>query len=300
MDFRIEHLTHRYSKEKTALQDVNLQLQPGIIGLLGPNGAGKSSLIRILATLTRPTEGKLLWQGQDITRNPQILRSRLGYLPQDFNAYPNLSPLEFLDYVSALKNIPAAKARKRSLELLEALNLSSALHRPIGDFSGGMRQRVGIAQALLGDPELLILDEPTVGLDPEERVRFRQLLLSLAKDRIILISTHIVSDLESAARQVVLLSQGQVVFQNETKTLQDSMKGKVWNLLVSEQDLPEVQSRYTISASVQQEDGVLVRVLSQTAPSSKAVAAVPTLEDAYLFYTRKEEVPRAQLAPRLG
>ena len=300
MDFRIEHLTHRYSKEKTALHDVNLQLQPGIIGLLGPNGAGKSSLIRILATLTRPTEGKLIWKGEDITRSPQVLRSKLGYLPQDFNAYPNLSPLEFLDYVAALKNIPAAKARKRSLELLEALNLSSALHRPIGDFSGGMRQRVGIAQALLGDPELLILDEPTVGLDPEERVRFRQLLLSMAKDRIILISTHIVSDLESAARQVVLLSQGQVVFQNEARTLQDSMKGKVWNVSVSEQDLPEFQRTHVISASVQQENGFLVRCLSQTAPSPRAEVAVPTLEDAYLFYTRTEEVPHAQLAPRLG
>ncbi|GEM46596.1 ABC transporter ATP-binding protein [Deinococcus cellulosilyticus] len=300
MDLSIEHLTHRYSKEKIALQDVNLHLQPGITGLLGPNGAGKSSLIRILATLTRPTRGKLLWNGEDITGRPQVLRSRLGYLPQDFNAYPNLSPLEFLDYVAALKNIPSLKARKQALELLDALNLSSALHRPIGDFSGGMRQRVGIAQALLGEPDLLILDEPTVGLDPEERVRFRQLLLSMAKERIILISTHIVSDLESAARQVILLSAGQVVFQNDTRALQDSMKGKVWQHLVPEAELQHLQRKWVISASVQQADGVLVRMLGTTPPHPDAQPVTPSLEDAYLFHTRKEEVFHAQLAPRLG
>ncbi len=165
--------------------------KPGVLGLLGPNGAGKSSLMRILATVTKPSSGRVLWNDVDIVRNPDTLRNVLGYLPQDFGVYPNLNAYEFLEYLAAVKGIEAGTAKKRIGELLDLVNLTEAAKRPLGGYSGGMRQRVGIAQALLNDPQLLIVDEPTAGLDPEERVRFRNLLSELSGERIVILSTHI-------------------------------------------------------------------------------------------------------------
>jgi len=176
MQLTVESLSKNYRGNVLALSNVNLTLRPGVLGLLGPNGAGKSTLMRILATITRPSSGRVLWNDSDIAKNPNSLRSSLGYLPQDFGVYPNLSAIEFLDYLAAVKGIPAAAARQRINELIALVNLADAARRPLGGYSGGMRQRVGIAQALLNDPQLLIVDEPTAGLDPEERVRFRNLL----------------------------------------------------------------------------------------------------------------------------
>ena len=208
MQLTISHLSKQYRRDFWGLRDFDLELEPGVIGLLGPNGAGKSTLMRMLATITQPTEGTILWNGADIVKSPDTLRAVLGYLPQDFGVYPNLNALEFLEYMAAIKGLDARSARRRIDELLAVVNLVHAAKRPLGGYSGGMKQRVGIAQALLNDPQLLIVDEPTVGLDPEERVRFRNLLSDLAGERIILLSTHIVSDVEATATEIVMIDQG--------------------------------------------------------------------------------------------
>jgi ABC-2 type transport system ATP-binding protein len=215
MQLTVEKLSKRYGRAVQALRDVDLTLGPGVLGLLGPNGAGKSTLMRILATVTRPSSGRVLWNNSDIARSPDALRDVLGYLPQDFGVYPNLNALEFLEYLAAVKGIAAGAARKRIGELLELVNLTDAAKRPLGGYSGGMRQRVGIAQALLNDPQLLIVDEPTAGLDPEERVRFRNLLSELSGERIVILSTHIVSDVEAVATSIAILAHGQLLAHGE-------------------------------------------------------------------------------------
>jgi len=206
---QINGVAKRY-RDLEALHALSLTLTPGITGLLGPNGAGKSTLMRIIATVTQPSTGNVLWNGTDVTRRPDELRRQLGYLPQDAGVYPQLSADEFLRYVAALKGLPTRSAGRQIDMLIEQLNLAGARNRPLGGFSGGMRQRVGIAQALLGEPLLLVVDEPTVGLDPEERVRFRDLITVLGRDRIVLLSTHIVSDVEVAAGRIVILDRGRV------------------------------------------------------------------------------------------
>ena len=210
MELEIRALTKRY-RSVVAVDDFSLTLGPGILGLLGPNGAGKSTLMRILATITRPTSGSVTLDGVDVVKNPDPLRRTLGYLPQDFGVYPHLNAVEFLEYVAALKGLNRRSARARIDHLLEMVNLTSAKHRALGGYSGGMRQRVGIAQALLNDPKLLVVDEPTTGLDPEERVRFRNLLHELSGDRIIVLSTHICSDVETTATDVAIVARGKLL-----------------------------------------------------------------------------------------
>ncbi len=207
MELQIEALNKRYGSIQ-AVRDFTLRLEPGILGLLGPNGAGKSTLMRMLATVTKPTSGTIRFNGGDVAKSPDALRRTLGYLPQDFGIYPHLSAIEFLEYIGALKGIPRRALRGRIESLLEMLNLTHAGSRALGGFSGGMRQRVGIAQALLNDPRLLIVDEPTAGLDPEERVRLRTLLRDMAGERIIVFSTHICSDIESVATRVAIVNHG--------------------------------------------------------------------------------------------
>src|SRR5512141_84276 len=207
----IENIGKQYRRDFWGLCDFSLDLAPGVLGLLGPNGAGKSTLMRILATITKPTQGKATWNDVDIAHAPDDLRAVLGYLPQDFGVYPNLNAWEFLEYMAAIKGLDAKSARRRIEELLQIVNLVDSAKRPLGGYSGGMRQRVGIAQALLNDPQLLIVDEPTAGLDPEERVRFRTLLSELSGQRVVILSTHIVSDVEAVASRIVLLGEGRVV-----------------------------------------------------------------------------------------
>jgi ABC-type multidrug transport system ATPase subunit len=211
MELAIDTVGKRYGRSVQALSDFSLTLRPGVLGLLGPNGAGKSTLMRILATVTRPTSGRVTWNGTDLVRDPDAVRRVLGYLPQDFGVYPNLSAIEFLEYLAAAKGLDAGAARQRIYELLELVNLTDAARRPLGGYSGGMRQRVGIAQALLNDPKLLIVDEPTAGLDPEERMRFRNLLSELSGERIVILSTHIVSDVEAVATHIALIARGKLV-----------------------------------------------------------------------------------------
>jgi ABC-type multidrug transport system ATPase subunit len=207
MELQIDALNKRYGAISATL-DLSMTLRAGILGLLGPNGAGKSTLMRMLATVTRPTSGTILLNGSDVLKHPDPLRRLLGYLPQDFGVYPHLNAVEFLEYMAALKGLDRRTARAQIDRLLEMLNLSHARGRALGGFSGGMRQRVGIAQALLNDPQLLIVDEPTTGLDPEERIRFKRLLTELSGERIVILSTHICSDIESLATEVAIVAGG--------------------------------------------------------------------------------------------
>ena len=282
MKLSISSLSKQYRRDFWGLRDFDLELGPGVIGLLGPNGAGKSTLMRMLATITRPTEGVVLWNGVDIVKSPDILRAVLGYLPQDFGVYPNLTGLEFLEYMAAIKGLDARSARRRIEELLVVVNLVDVAKRPLGGYSGGMKQRVGIAQALLNDPQLLIVDEPTVGLDPEERVRFRNLLSDLSGERIILLSTHIVSDLEATATEIVILNQGRKLQHAAPEKMLELLKGRVWQWIIPSTELPALKQKYVLSSAVRRADGIQVRVVSDSAPSPEAQPIPPTLEDVYL------------------
>jgi ABC-2 type transport system ATP-binding protein len=282
MNLSISDLSKQYRRDLWGLRDFDLELGPGVTGLLGPNGAGKSTLMRMLATITRPTEGTVLWNGVDILKSPDVLRAVLGYLPQDFGIYPNLSGLEFLEYMAAIKGLDSRVARRRIQELLVLVNLVEAASRPLGGYSGGMKQRVGIAQALLNDPQLLIVDEPTVGLDPEERVRFRNLLSDLSGERIILLSTHIVSDVEAIATEIVILNQGRKLQQAAPEKLLQLLAGRVWQWTVPSTELPALKQKFIISSTVRRADGIQVRVVSDSAPSPQAQPIAPSLEDVYL------------------
>jgi len=278
----IRGVSKQYEGKVWALRGLSLELAPGVLGLLGPNGAGKSTLMRILATISNPTEGTVLWNGADIGREPDALRAALGYLPQDFGVYPNLNAVEFLEYLAAVKGIPAGAARRRIDELLALVNLTEARKRPLGGFSGGMRQRVGIAQALLNDPQLLIVDEPTAGLDPEERVRFRNLLSELSGERIVILSTHIVSDVEATATGIAILSRGRLVAHAAPEALLGALEGRVWEWVISSAELPAARQKFLISTVTRRGDGVHARVVSREAPGPGAASVPPTLEDAYL------------------
>lgn len=282
MELLLEHLGKRYNNV-WGLKDFTLRVGPGVLGLLGPNGAGKSTLMRILATITRATEGRAIWNGSDIARAPDALRSVLGYLPQDFGVYPHLNAVEFLQYMAALKGLSRKVSRKRIDELLAVVNLVEARKRPLGGFSGGMKQRVGIAQALLNDPQVLIVDEPTVGLDPEERVRFRNLLTDLSGERIVLLSTHIVSDIEATAMDMVIMNRGRMLIHSSPEQVLRLVEGKVWEWAIPGSDLPAVRQRYLVSSMLRRADGVHVRLVSETPPYPGAKAVIPTLEDAYLY-----------------
>ena len=249
--------------------------------------------MRILATVTKPTGGSITWNGEDIVRNPEAIRGVLGYLPQDFGVYPNLNPLEFLGYVAAAKGLGSSVAKRRIDELLDLVNLADVRKRPLGGFSGGMRQRIGIAQALLNDPKLLIVDEPTAGLDPEERVRFRNLLSDLSGERIILLSTHVVSDVEAVATDIALIAHGRLLRRAAPEELLRSMEGRVWEWVVPSAELPAVRQAHIVSGTIRRVDGMQVRVVSAAAPGDGAKPVSPTLEDAYLDNLRGAEAASA-------
>jgi ABC-type multidrug transport system ATPase subunit len=282
MQLVLENVSKVYRGQVRALHQFELSLKPGVLGLLGPNGAGKSTLMRIVATITRPSSGRVLWNGTDIAAQPDKLRNVLGYLPQDFGVYPHLTALEFLQYLAAVKGLEPRSASKRISELLALVNLTDVAKRPLGGFSGGMRQRVGVAQALLNDPELLIVDEPTAGLDPEERVRFRNLLSELSGERIVILSTHIVSDVEAVATTIALIAHGNLVAHGAPEQLLSQVQGKVWEVLLPSSDLPALQQKYLVSNTAHRNDGVHARVVSESVPAASAKLLEPSLEDAYL------------------
>ena len=282
MKLKIDNVSKRYKGNIWGLRGFSLTLEPGILTLLGPNGAGKSTLMQILATITKPSEGKVTWNGADIIQFPDNLRAILGYLPQDFGIYPNLTAIEFLEYIAALKGLDRRSARKRIQELLHIVNLFDARNRPLGGYSGGMKQRVGIAQALLNDPQLLIVDEPTTGLDPQERVRFRNLLSDLAGERIVILSTHIVSDAESTATRIAIINKGQLLIDTTPEHLLQKTEGKVWQWVISSTDLSIIRRQHIISSTIRRSDGVHIRVITDAPPSNTASSVTPNLEDAYL------------------
>ena len=284
MQLAVQNLGKQYKRDFWGLKGFSLDIKPGILGLLGPNGAGKSTFMRMLATITKPTEGTILWNDTDVVKSPDTLRGVLGYLPQDFGVYPNLTAVEFLEYMAAIKGLDAASTRKRIEELLLLVNLKDAAKRPLGGYSGGMKQRVGIAQALLNDPQLLIVDEPTVGLDPEERVRFRNLLSDLSGERIVILSTHIVSDVEATATHIVLVNKGQLLREAAPEQLLKELDGKVWEWTVHSDDLSALKQKHILSGTIRRSDGVDVRVVSATQPEGQARNVSPNLEDAYLYF----------------
>jgi ABC-type multidrug transport system ATPase subunit len=279
----IENVSKHYRGEVWGLRDFSLQVNPGVLGLVGPNGAGKSTLMRILATVTRPTRGRVTWDSTDILKSPDPLRAVLGYLPQDFGIYPHLNAVEFLEYIAAIKGLDRELARKRIDELLQVVGLVEAHKRPLGGFSGGMKQRVGIAQALLNDPQLLIVDEPTSGLDPAQRVHFRNLLSDLAGDRIVILSTHIVSDVAAAATEIAILNHGCLQCHCAPEILLQTVEGKVWLWVVPSTNLAKARGQHRISSAVRRGDGVHLRIVADTSPHADAQLISPTLEDAYLY-----------------
>jgi len=281
LNLSIQGVSKCYRGKIWALREFSLELGPGVLGLLGPNGAGKTTLMSILATITRASEGTVRWNGVDVAADPDALRAVLGYLPQDFGVYGNLNAMEFLEYLAAVKGLDASTSRRRIDELLCLVNLTEVRKRPLGGFSGGMKQRVGIAQALLNDPQLLIVDEPTAGLDPEERVRFRNLLSDLSGERIVILSTHIVSDVEAAASDIALIAQGRLIAHASPEELLRGVEGRVWEWVVASQELLAAKERYLVSSTLRRSDGVHVRLVADDAPAG-AQPVPPTLEDAYL------------------
>lgn len=287
MSLIIEHVTKRYNKHKTGLTDFSLTIDKGILGLLGPNGAGKSTLMKIIATISKPTEGRLLLNGRDIVQHPDYIRKILGYLPQDFGVYPNLNSYEFLEYIAAMKGVGGPGLRKRIDMLLEGVNLTADAKRPIGTYSGGMKQRIGIAQALLNNPEVLIFDEPTVGLDPEERVRFRQLISDLAENCIIILSSHIVSDIESIADEVAIMKNGVLIEKATQSAVIQKIAHKVFETLLDQHELAAFKSKHLVVSTSRQKEQILVRyITNDVSQHSGSTAVKGTLEDTYLFLTQ--------------
>jgi len=286
MKLSINNISKRYNKEKYGLKDYSLTIENGILGLLGPNGAGKSTLMKIIATISQPTQGSIELDGHDIQKDPDYIRKMLGYLPQDFGVYANLNAYEFLAYIAAMKGVGGPGLRRRIEALLEGVNLIESAKLPIGTYSGGMKQRIGIAQALLNDPKVLIFDEPTVGLDPEERMRFRNLISDLAQNSIIILSSHIVSDIETIADEVAIMQSGMLITKGTQDEVIKLVEDKVFEILLENAELSDFKTKNLVVNTSRQKDKVWVRYISNDAASGSKPSPA-SLEDAYLFLTHK-------------
>lgn len=287
MELTIDKLSKQY-KEKIAVNNISVSIEHGVYGLLGPNGSGKSTLMRMLVDILKPTSGRILLDGRDIHLMGDEYRDKLGFLPQNFGVYKNFSAHRFLLYLAALKGISRKKAESKIDELLQFVNLEDMKSKKIKTFSGGMKQRLGIAQALLNDPSILILDEPTSGLDPNERIRFRNLISEISSDRIVLLSTHIVSDVEYIAKDVIVMKSGQLIRQAPSRELVKEMEQKIWKIHVAESALPELKKHYKISNILRVSGGIEVKIISDKPPLPDAIAVEPDLEDYYLYHFGEE------------
>ena len=287
MELCIDRLTKQYG-HKLAVDRVDLELHRGVYGLLGANGAGKTTLMRMLCGILTPTSGEIRWGGREIGSLGEEYRSLLGYLPQDFGYYPEFTAEKFLLYLAALKGIGKVQAGQKMLELLDLVGLSEERKHKIRTFSGGMKQRLGIAQALLNDPEILILDEPTAGLDPKERVRFRNLISACARDRIVLLSTHIVSDVEYIAGEILIMKEGRLIHRGAPDAITDEIDGKVWECRVAPARAEELCSRYNVGNLKNAGDKTILRIIKDEKPMDEAVPAEASLEDLYLYYFQEE------------
>lgn len=280
------HNVSKYFGKFCALKNINLEFNNGVYGLLAPNGAGKTTMIKILTTLLFPTEGEILYNGTDIIKLDEKYRELLGYLPQEFGYYKNYSPYQYLLYIAALKGIDKKEAKERACKLLKLVALEDVIHKKMKKFSGGMIQRVGIAQAMLNDPKILILDEPTAGLDPKERVRFRNLLTELARDRIVILSTHIVSDVESIANEIIMIKDQEVLVQDSIRNICSIIAGKVYETEVEYEQIKEFREQY-FSLSEKQEEGKLkVRFITEETSNPSWRGVIPNLEDVFLHIYR--------------
>ena len=268
-----------YGKNVVAVDDVSLELDAGVVGLIGHNGAGKTSLMQMIATLTRPTSGQILFNGVDIVDKPDAIRHKLGYLPQDFGVYPNLSALEFLQYFAALKGVSDPRRPARVLELV---NLHGQATRQASTFSGGMRRRLGIAQALLNDPDVLVVDEPTAGLDPEERLRFRHLLSEIGFRKLVIVSTHIVSDIEDMAANLAIMRAGKLVSYGTPDSFIAQARGQIWSATVMPQEYDALSRQVNVLQARRSPTSVALRIAHPNLPCSNAVEVEPTLEESLM------------------
>lgn len=291
MELTIERLSKQY-KNKIAVDRVSTVMGKGVYGLLGANGAGKTTLMRMICGILTPSGGEVKLDGKDILDMGEEYRDRLGYLPQDFGYYPNFTAMEFMLYIASLKGLNGRYAKKRTDELLEQAGLSEMAGRKIKTFSGGMRQRLGIAQTMLNDPDIIVLDEPTAGLDPKERVRFRNMIADMGKDKIVLLSTHIVSDVEAIADRILLMKKGQFLVNGTVEELEKHIGGKVWLYKGSREKASEREERFIISNIHHTENATEYRIISDEKPYENAVQVYGTLEDLYLYYFGNENYDR--------
>ncbi|BFM12876.1 ABC transporter ATP-binding protein [Simiduia litorea] len=287
----IRNLTKTYDNGVKALDDVCLTIERGMFGLLGPNGAGKSSLMRTISTLQQADAGTILFDGVDVSKNPDQIRQRLGYLPQDFDVYPRISALDLLDHMAILKGLDKRGERRDSVEsLLAQTNLWDARKKAVSTFSGGMKQRFGIAQALLGDPDLIIVDEPTAGLDPEERNRFHNLLADIGENKVVILSTHIVDDVEELCSKLAILASGKIQLIGEPGSVIDTLRDRVWRKVINKEQLPEYQQEHQVISTHLKSGKTVIHVLSDQQPCEGFDSLIPDLEDVYfatLLQSRK-------------
>lgn len=290
MKIEINGLNKVYPNGNHALKDVNMTIENGMFGLLGPNGAGKSSLMRILVTLAKPSSGQVLVNGLDLQKNRKEIRSMLGYLPQDFRFFAKLRTYEFLDYIARLAGMNKSSIRKDAVEkMLEEVGLYEARNRYANNLSGGMKRRLGIAQALIGDPQIIIVDEPTTGLDPEERIRFRNLLTRISeRDVVIILSTHIVGDISSTCTDMALMNKGLLAFKGSPEELISQARNNVWRINATDFEYHEIQDKYPIISSIPSEEGWEVQVVSKNINGYSGEQIEPNLEHAYVNFMENE------------
>ena len=286
MELTLEHVSKKY-KENDVVKDVNVSLKPGVHALLGANGSGKTTLMRLICGLLKG-EGSIHFDDIDASLEYENFASHIGYMPQNFGYYPHYTLKEFLDYMAIVKNLNKDYSEKRILSLVKELGLENQLNKKMKTLSGGMLRRVGIIQALLSEPEILILDEPTAGLDPKERIVFRNLIASLSQSTIILLSTHIVSDIESIADDILIMKEGEIIMHGIYEDLIKVIKGKVWEVLVPKQDASSLMKRYRVVKNHNQNNGVYMRIVSDLKPHDEAIAVNPDLDDLYLYYFVEE------------
>lgn len=285
MRLEIQNASKKYSGNKYGLKDFSITIEKGILGLLGPNGAGKSTLLKMIATVSKPTDGVILLNKNNIVKDANYMREQLGFLPQDFGVYPNLNAYEFLKYMAALKGVGGKNITNRITQLLEGLNLLEHAKKPIGSYSGGMKQRIGIAQALLNEPKILIFDEPTVGLDPEERVRFRNLISDLANDCIVILSSHIVSDIDTIADEVAVMKNGSLLVKGQQETIIEKVKNIVFESAILKENYTDFKNKHIVVSTTRKAGKLLIRYISKN-PEESAIQQQATLEDAYLYLTK--------------
>lgn len=289
MELRIDNLSKHYGSQ-IAVNNFSVILNEGVHALLGSNGSGKTTLMRMICDVLKPTSGTIFVGGTSITVMGEQYRELLGYLPQSFGYYPNFTGWDFMMYLAALKGLPKITARERSEELLRLVGLYEVRNKKIKTFSGGMRQRIGIAQALINDPSILILDEPTVGLDPKERAKFRNIISNLSEDKIILLSTHIVSDIEYIADSILIMKNGELALTGDSDTICSNIDGLVWSGTVSQSDADKLMEKFVVSSLRHTNNTIEMRIVSEKKPFENAVQVDPNLEDLYLYYFKEESL----------